>query len=122
MLLRLRLPLSLALFATFVLVSPAALFGHAVLIASTPPAGAAIHGPSLAVSLRFNVRVDGSRSRCTVVSQDGKSVPFAIESQQRADVLSGSLTGLTHGKYTLRYQVLAADGHISRGELTFTVL
>ena len=36
------------------------------------------------------------------------------------DVLSAGVT-LTPGAHTLRWQVLAVDGHITRGEVPFTV-
>lgn len=116
-----RVLFTLMLSVAFVGLTPAILLGHAILVDSMPRAGAAVHGPNISVTLRFNVRVDGSRSRCTLISADGKSMPFALEPQQKADVLVGKLTGLRVGEYRLRWQVLAADGHISRGELTFVV-
>ncbi len=110
---------------TFVIIAavvlPIRLLAHAVLVESNPPAGATVRGPNLPVSLRFNVRVDGSRSRCSLVMPDASSRTIALDKQTRPDVLSASVTGLAAGKYKLQWQVLAADGHISRGELTFLV-
>ena len=37
-----------------------------------------------------------------------------------ADVLAASAT-LTPGAYVMRWQVLAVDGHITRGDVPFTV-
>lgn len=103
------------------LIFPANLFAHAVLIESTPKAGATVKGPGLPVFLRFNVRIDGSRSHCTLVLPDGNERPLALDPQSKPDILTGKANSLMPGKYKLRWQVLAADGHISRGEFMFTI-
>jgi methionine-rich copper-binding protein CopC len=36
-------------------------------------------------------------------------------------LLSAKLTGLVKGAYVLRWQVLATDGHITRGKVPFRV-
>jgi methionine-rich copper-binding protein CopC len=41
--------------------------------------------------------------------------------QPSPDVLSATGHGLTKGAYVLRWQVLADDGHITRGEVPFHV-
>jgi len=38
-----------------------------------------------------------------------------------ADILSATANDLKPGEYQLRWQVLAVDGHITRGEIPFTV-
>jgi len=112
----------LALATLFVsLVLPVSLFAHAVLVNSNPKAGATVKGPDLPVSLRFNVRIDGSRSRCVLVLPDGTNKTLVLDPQSKPEILTGKATGLVTGKYKLQWQVLAADGHISRGDLTFTV-
>ena len=40
-------------------------FAHAVLVQSTPGAHQAVKGPDVAIDLKFNSRVDGSRSALT---------------------------------------------------------
>ena len=97
------------------------LLAHAVLVDSTPKAGGVVKGPDVVVSLRFNVRIDGTRSRCTLVAPDGNNKTLVLDQQSKPDILTSKAAGLVSGKYKLQWQVLAADGHISRGELTFTV-
>lgn len=109
------------LFTLLLVGLPATLYAHAVLVESNPKAGSTVKGPNLSVWLRFNVRIDGSRSRSTLVLADGTTRPLALDPQAKPDILSGKATGLTAGKYKLRWQVLADDGHITRGEFTFNV-
>jgi methionine-rich copper-binding protein CopC len=42
-------------------------------------------------------------------------------SQPSADTVISMVTDVTGGSYVLRWQVLAEDGHITRGELPFQV-
>jgi methionine-rich copper-binding protein CopC len=105
--------------AAFFFVAPAA--AHAVLLESTPPLNSSVSGPNVAVKLRFNVRIDAIRSRLTLLRPDGSAQALEISKQAPADTLSAEVTGLPAGAYRLRWQVLASDGHITRGEIPFTV-
>lgn len=94
---------------------------HAVLMSSVPSAGDFLAGPAITMQLRFNSRVDGKRSRLTLVYPDGKLYPLDITPQSSPDVLNAPAHGLLGGLYKVRWQVLAADGHITRGEFSFTI-
>ena len=94
---------------------------HAVLLESSPALKAAVPGPDVPIKLRFNVRIDAARSRLTLVGPDGSAQALEISKQTPADTLSAEATGLAAGTYRLRWQVLASDGHITRGEIPFTV-
>lgn len=100
--------------------SPAA-FAHAILVEATPAAGSTVSGPDLGIRLRFNARIDGARSRLTLVRPDRQELPLTLDQQTAPALLTAKLAGLTPGAYRLRWQVLAADGHITRGEVPFTV-
>ena len=112
---------SLCLCAMLVLVTARELSAHAILVEATPKTGATVFGPDVPIRLRFNVRIDGDRSRVTLVSPAGPARQLPLDKQATPDVLTTKASGLMAGKYKLQWQVLAADGHISRGELTFTV-
>jgi len=117
-----RNPCALILFAAvaaFFIVAPAV--AHAVLLESNPALKSAVSGPDVPIKLRFNVRIDALRSRLTLIRPDGSAQPLEINKQTPADTLSAEATGLTTGAYRLRWQVLASDGHITRGEIPFTV-
>ncbi len=109
----------LAVAASFLIVTPAG--AHAVLLESTPPLKSAVSGPDVPIKLRFNVRIDVLRSRLTLIHPDGSTQPLEINKQTPPDTLSAEATGLNAGVYRLRWQVLASDGHITRGEIPFTV-
>lgn len=114
--------LTLAVCAALTVILPLKLHAHAVLVESKPHAGATVKGPDIPVWLRFNVRVDGRRSRCTLVLPDGTMKPLPLDPQSKPDILTGKAAGQSAGKYKLQWQVLASDGHISRGELTFNLV
>jgi methionine-rich copper-binding protein CopC len=113
---------SLILFAAvtaFFGVAPAS--AHAILLESSPALKSAVAGPDVPIKLRFNVRIDALRSRLTLIRPDGSSHTLEIRKETSADMLSAEATGLAPGAYRLRWQVLASDGHITRGEIPFTV-
>lgn len=94
---------------------------HAILLSSTPAAKSVVNGPELTVSLKYNSRIDAKRSRLTLVSPSGEEQTLVIATQSPSDVLEAPAKGLKSGAYILRWQVLAVDGHITRGEIPFTV-
>jgi methionine-rich copper-binding protein CopC len=94
---------------------------HAIVLDSTPAANQSVAGPDVTVKLRFNSRIDHARSRLTLLDPAGESRPLAIDAGGDDDVLTGRAVGLAPGAYRLRWQVLAVDGHITRGEVPFTV-
>jgi len=97
------------------------LWAHAILMESTPQKNSSVKGPDVPITLRFNVRIDGSRSRFHLVAPDGSVRTLPPVKQSAPDTLQSQLTGLHSGAYKLQWQVLASDGHISRGEIPFTV-
>jgi methionine-rich copper-binding protein CopC len=103
----------------FVLVQP--LWAHAILLESTPAKNATVIGPSLSVELHFNCRIDGKRSRMTLVLPNQVLRPLAIQPQASPDKLTAQDKGFEPGFYRLRWQVLASDGHITRGEIPFVI-
>ena len=94
---------------------------HAVLIETTPHVKAALAGPEVVFRLRFNSRIDGARSALKLVLPDGKVRSVTLSRQISPDTLSSHIADMKSGRYTLRWQVLAADGHITRGEIPFEV-
>src|SRR5262245_1948207 len=94
---------------------------HAILLDAAPAVDSTVSGPDLSVKLLFNVRIDLSRSRLALVFPDGKSATLVIKQEESPDSLSAQVKGLAHGAYRLRWQVLASDGHITRGEIPFHV-
>jgi methionine-rich copper-binding protein CopC len=94
---------------------------HAVVVQSSPTINETVEGPDVAVTMKFNSRVDGKRSTLLLSTSDSQSKPLAIEQQGAPDTLTAHATKLGPGKYAIHWQVLATDGHITRGEIPFSV-
>ncbi len=99
-----------------------AAWAHAIVVESTPKINDVITGSVLEIKLRFNVRIDGARSRLTLVLPDGTSRPVEFPQQPSPDSLSATVPKLLPGNYKLHWQVLARDGHITRGDIPFSVV
>lgn len=106
--------------ALICLISGPRALAHAILVASTPAAHGTVRGPAITVTLKFNSRVDGSRSRLMLLLPDGKTQALIPGTQSAPEELDAH-TNLVPGAYMLRWQAVAADGHITRGEIPFNV-
>lgn len=111
------------LVATLILMSiavPRAASAHAILTASEPAIDGTISGPDVTLVLHFNSRIDHKRSVLTLTGPDGAQSALAIAPDTAEDEIQTHAT-LKPGAYTLRWQVLSGDGHITRGDVPFTV-
>lgn len=95
--------------------------GHAVLKETHPAANSKVAGPDVPIMLKYNVRVDPKLSKVQLLNPDNSTTDLKIEEQSSPDTLNAKATGLKPGPYRIRWQVLAPDGHITRGEVPFTV-
>jgi len=117
---------SLRILAVTLLLTAASAFtagtaaAHAVIIDSTPAVDAVVAGDS-DVTLHFNSRIDHQRSRLTLIAPDGGSSSLTIVPDSAPDIVAAKLTGLAPGQYRLRWMVLAIDGHLTRGDIRFSV-
>jgi copper resistance protein C len=111
----------LSTIALFLLLFAGVVQAHAIVLSATPAPKAEIQGPDVPVKLRFNSRVDTKRSTMILVTPDGEQRALVITQSAPEDSLVSEAKGLKAGAYTLRWQVLASDGHITRGEVVFTV-
>lgn len=106
---------------TIVLCLPLPCFAHAIILVSTPAPNTTMNGPDIPILLKFNSRIDGTRSRLILVQPDKSTHVVKLDKQPSPDQLKAFATGLAAGAYILRWQVLAADGHITRGEIPFRI-
>lgn len=103
-----------------VLALPAVARAHAILESSIPPLGGSVPAGLVALQLRYNSRIDHGRSRLTLTRPDRSREVLPIVGDTPPDIVAARVT-LAPGAYVLRWQVLAVDGHITRGDLPFTV-
>ena len=94
---------------------------HAILIDSTPTSNGKIAAGADTMTLRFNSKIDRQRSRLTLVAPGKVETRLPIDRDGAPDVMVANAT-LQPGDYVVRWQVLAVDGHITRGDLPFTVV
>ena len=94
---------------------------HAILMASDPPVQGQLAAGTATVTLRYNSRVDHARSSLVLTRPDGSTERLPVAGGSPSDALA-TRVALVPGAYSLRWQVLATDGHITRGDVPFTVL
>ena len=100
---------------------PHAAFAHAVLMRSTPAEHATVKAGDLDVRLTYNSRIDASRSALTLVGPDGKQQTLTLSQHMGPNLLVTRAAVSAQGAYKLQWQVLASDGHITRGVVDFRV-
>lgn len=96
-------------------------WAHAVIVSASPTAGQQVAVGKLAVRLEFNSRIDKERSRLQMTAPTGDKTDLPIDQAGEPNILTATTGDLIPGAYVLRWQVLAIDGHITRGDIPFTV-
>jgi methionine-rich copper-binding protein CopC len=111
--------LTLAVFVVSV-TGPVKAFAHAILESSQPGDGATITAGDVSFRLTYNSRIDPDRSVLTLTLPDQSKTRLVIASGAAPNILA-SAQHLAAGSYVLHWQVLSVDGHITRGQISFTV-
>ena len=116
--------LRLAVILGLGLLLPGSAGAHAVLTESQPAPQSTVDGARLDLRLHYNSRVDAKRSRLTLKGPAGGSSTTRVleigRGQSDADLAAG-VTALPPGRYILHWDVLSVDGHVSRGDVPFSV-
>lgn len=99
---------------------PAIALAHAIIVKAQPTADQHVPAGKLSIALELNARIDMKRSRLQLTWPDGTHTELPLDQNGPPNIMSATTT-LTPGEYTLRWQVLAIDGHITRGDIPFTV-
>lgn len=94
---------------------------HSILLESVPGAGETVTPPPQLV-LRFNSRIEKSLSTVTLVGPKSTTIQLLRQESALPQTLIYRLPGLNPGHYQAKWKVLSADGHITEGVVTFTVV
>lgn len=96
-------------------------FAHAMLVHSSPADQAVVHSHQVDIALDYDSRIEARRCTVKLTDAAGKAVALQMEPSAKPSELNAVAHGLANGKYQIHWQALASDGHITRGDLTFTV-
>lgn len=86
---------------------------------STPPDRGTLPAGAQELTLQYNSRIDHARSRLTLDGTNAQMV-LPLDPDSAPNALAAKVE-LAPGSYTVHWQVLAVDGHLTRGEVRFTV-
>jgi len=94
---------------------------HAILMDGYPEPNGTMPAGAASIRLRFNSRIDIARSRLTLVTSDGVEHSLLPHKGPTPDIMEAETT-IQAGTGQLHWQVLAIDGHITRGVIPFTAM
>ena len=115
-------PLSHLLACMLLTCAAGAASGHGMLERAIPAADSTVHGSPAEVTLSFSQALEPAFSTLRVVDAGGKQIDREDKSLGAdARQLRVSLPPLAPGPYRVIWRVLSKDGHVSSGDLTFTV-
>jgi copper resistance protein C len=112
---------TLALFVGLMFAPARHVLAHAILMSSNPAPNATVSGEELDIVLHFNSRIDASRSLLILALPGGRTQSLTLLRSAAPELMEAKAFNLAGGHYALRWQALASDGHISRGEIPFDV-
>lgn len=101
--------------------APGIATAHAIVVAAQPAMNVTVPGGELAIRLDFNSRIDRKRSGLRLQRPDGSEAAIALTPDAPPGVLAGRARVAANGRWKLSWQVLSLDGHITRGEIRFSV-
>ncbi len=96
-------------------------WGHAYPDLVSPADGATLTETPGEVRIKFTEGVELEFSRIDVKSATGQKVTKGTVRRAGSDTLTIELLPLEPGNYTIEWQVLSVDTHITQGALGFTV-
>ena len=96
-------------------------WGHAYPAVSIPNNGATVKEPPRELRIQFTEAVELAFSQITVKAANGAIVSQGKLRQLADDLLAVDLKPLSAGIYSVEWQVLSVDTHVTDGALRFTV-
>jgi methionine-rich copper-binding protein CopC len=100
---------------------PGSARAHAIIVAAQPAMNATVAPGEIAIRLDFNSRLDSRRSSLRLQRPDGTAAAVVLTPGGPPGVLAGRAELGESGLWKLRWQALSLDGHITRGEVIFSV-
>lgn len=110
----------LGLLATSIALAPGSARAHAIVVAAKPAAKSTVAAGTLDIRIVFNSAIDRRRSSLVLRSPDAADSSVTLI-DSAPGVLAGRAEAALGGAWTLHWQVLSRDGHITRGVIPFFV-
>lgn len=119
-------PLAAALVVamSMLMLVPTSVSAHVALVAATPVPGSTLGQPPKAVRIRFDQVPDPKFDDITILDTSGKAVAGGPATPDAGDPSIAAVTlatKLAPGLYTVVWQALANDGHLTKGSYSFTL-
>lgn len=106
----------------FGILSPSIVWAHAFPEAEHPRVGSTVSSPPARVSIKYDAPIQSLFSKLEVLSSSGKAVTIGAPKVGLGHrTLSIKLEPLKPGNYTVKWSVVAEDGHRTEGSYGFTV-
>jgi len=94
---------------------------HTKLAKSEPAAGATVAAPKQ-IQLWFNEKIDPAVSTIALTSPSGKVALTPVHTMAGGKALMAGISGkVAGGTYTVAWQTAGDDGHVVKGDFTFSV-
>jgi copper resistance protein C len=113
--------LSSALLVASLHVTGGLAWAHAYPAVSIPNNGATVKEPPREVRIQFTEGIEIAFSQITVKGANGEVVSQGKLRQLADDTLAVDVKTLSPGNYTVEWQVLSVDTHVTEGLLRFTI-
>lgn len=122
LLLRLRARFHAVLFlAVAVLMGAGSAAAHGIVVHSSLQDHPVRPQTPATVVLRFSQRIQLPLTKMVLVNEHGEKRSLELAQGKRRDEVEVKLPALPAGRYVVRYNVLAIDGHFTEGVLRFAV-
>ncbi|WP_114241533.1 copper resistance CopC family protein [Dyella sp. C9] len=113
--------LATAAFAAAITLASLGASAHAILVDSSPKASGSVPAGKLALTLKYNSKIDQGRSKLVLSGPGHNDTTLQVSVDASKPNELDSVAELKPGSYVIHWQALALDGHITRGDLPFTV-
>jgi len=99
----------------------AALFAHLKVTGTSPENGETVNGPVRTLRVWFNQEPDVPLSKLELEGPAGPMNVEGLHTMGEKDLMARVTGRMPDGAYTARWQTAGDDGHVLKGEWTFTV-
>ena len=107
--------------ALLVIGTAAVLSAHAKVEKSEPRSGTTLTAAPKQIQLWFNEEIDAAVSKIELTGGAGKVALAPIQATGKKSVTAAITGTVADGAYTVAWQTAGDDGHVVKGNFTFTV-